>query len=152
MKTNLRILTLAVALCAALALPAIAQEKHDHKHKATPKGGRLLDKTEPHAEFVVEKDRTATINFYNDDMKPVAATTQAVTVIADAKSGKETLQFEKKGDSLVSKTKLPEGEGYNVVVQFKAKPDAKVQNLCFKLEMHTCGECKRAEYACICDH
>ncbi len=152
MKTNLRILTLAVALCAALALPAIAQEKHDHKHKATPKGGRLLDKTEPHAEFVVEKDRTATINFYNDDMKPVAATTQAVTVIADAKSGKETLQFEKKGDSLVSKTKLPEGEGYNVVVQFKAKPDAKVQNLRFKLEMHTCGECKRAEYACICDH
>ena len=34
----------------------------------------------------------------------------------------------------------------------KAKPDAKVQNLRFKLEMHTCGECKRAEYACTCDH
>ena len=124
MKTNLRILTLAVALCAALALPAIAQEKHDHKHKATPKGGRLLDKTEPHAELVVEKDRTVTINFYNEDLKPVAATTQAVTVIADAKSGKETLQFEKKGDSLVSRTKLPEGEGYNVVVQFKQTAEA----------------------------
>ena len=27
-----------------------------------------------------------------------------------------------------------------------------VQNLRFKLDMHTCGECKRAEYACICDH
>ena len=25
-------------------------------------------------------------------------------------------------------------------------------NLRFKLDMHTCGECKRAEYACICDH
>ena len=46
MKTNLRILTLAAALCAALALPAFAAEKHDHEHKATPKGGRLLDKTE----------------------------------------------------------------------------------------------------------
>jgi len=151
MKTNLRILTLAVALCAGLALPVLAAEK-DHKHKATPKGGRLLDKTEPHAEFVVEKDRSVTINFYNHDMKPVAATTQDVTVIADAKTGKATLQFERKGDVLVSKTKLPDGEGYNVVVQFKQTADAKPLNLRFKLDLHTCGECKRAEYACTCDH
>ena len=150
MKTNLRILTLAVALCASLALPAIAQDKHEHK--ATPKGGRLLDKTEPHAEFVVEKDRTVTINFYNHDMKPVPVAGQNVTVIADAKSGKATLEFEKKGDSLVSKTKLPDGEGYNIVVQFKQTADGKPQNFRFKLDMHTCGECKRAEYACICGH
>jgi hypothetical protein len=152
MKTNLRIVTLAAALCAALALPAFAAEKHDHEHKATPKGGRLLDKTEPHAEFVVEKDRTVTINFYNEGMKPVAASTQTVTAIADAKSGKATIQFEKKGDSLVSKTKLPEGDGYNVVVQFKQTAEAKPLNLRFKLDLNTCGECKRAEYACTCDH
>lgn len=151
MKTNLRILTLAVALCAGLALPAAAAEK-DHKHQATPKGGRLLEKTEPHAEFVVEKDRTVTINFYDHDMKTVPVAAQTVTVIADAKSGKATLEFEKKGDSLVSKTKLPDGEGYNVVVQFKQTADAKPQNLRFKLDLHTCGECKRAEYACICNH
>jgi len=151
MRTNLRILPLAFALCASLALPAFAAEK-DHKHKATPKGGRLLDKTEPHAEFVVEKDRSVTINFYNDEMMSVAATTQNVTVIADARSGKATLQFEKKGDALVSKTKLSDGEGYNVVVQFKQTADAKPSNLRFKLDMHTCGECKRAEYACTCDH
>jgi hypothetical protein len=152
MKTSLRILTLAVALCAALAFPAIAQEKHDHKHKATPKGGRLLDKTEPHAEFVVEKDRTVTINFYNEEMKPVAASTQKVTVIADAQSGKVTIEFDKKGDSLVSKTKLPEGEGYNVVVQFRQTTEAKPLNLRFKLDLHICAECKRAEYACTCEH
>ncbi|MCL4787887.1 MAG: hypothetical protein KJ070_14025 [Verrucomicrobia bacterium] len=152
MKTNLRILTLAAALCAALALPAFAAEKDGHKHKATPKGGRLLDKTEPHAEFVAEKDRTVTINFYNEEMKPVAATTQNVTVIADGKSGKETLQFEKKGDVLVSKTKLPEGDGYNVVVQFKQTAEAKPQNIRFKLDTHICGGCKRAEYGCTCDH
>jgi len=151
MKSNLRILTVAVALCIGL-FTATAADKHDHEHKATPKGGRLLDKTEPHAEFVVEKDRSVTINFYNHDMKPIAATTQNVTVIADAKSGKATLAFEKKGDSLVSKTKLPEGEGYNVVVQFKQTAEAKPLNLRFKLDMHTCGECKRAEYACTCGH
>lgn len=151
MKASPRLLTLAVALCCSFVLPAFAAEK-DHKHQATPKGGRLLDKTEPHAEFVVEKDRSVTINFYNEEMKPVAATTQTVTVIADVKDGKARLEFEKKGDSLVSKTKLPEGDGYNVVVQFKQTADAKPVNLRFKLDMHTCGECKRAEYACTCDH
>ena len=149
MKTQLRILTFAAALCAGL-FTANAADKHEHK--ATPKGGRLLDNTEPHAEFVVEKDRSVTINFYNHDMKPIAATTQSVTVIADAKSGKATLQFEKKGDSLVSKTKLPDGEGYNVVVQFKQGATARPQNFRFSLDMHTCGGCKRAEYACTCGH
>ena len=142
---------MAAAMCVGL-LTVNAAEKHDHKHKATPKGGRLLDKTEPHAEFVVEKDRSVTINFYSEEMKPVAVTTQNVTVIADAKSGKAKLEFEKKGDVLVSKSKLPEGDGYNVVVQFRQAADAKPVNLRFKLDMNTCGECKRAEYGCICDH
>ncbi len=151
MKTNLRLLTLAAALCVGL-LTASAADKHEHKHLATPKGGRLLDKTEPHAEFVVEKDRSVTINFYTDDMKPVAVTSQNVTVVAEAKDGKAKLEFEKKGDSLVSKTKLPEGEGYNVVVQFRQTADAKPLNLRFALDLHICAECKRAEYGCICEH
>ena len=151
MKTNLLILTVAVALCVGL-FTATAADKDGHNHKVTPKGGRLLEKTEPHAEFVVEKDRSVSINFYSPDLKPVAATTQNVTVIADAKSGKATLAFEKKGDSLASTTKLPEGDGYNIVVQFKQTAEAKPLNLRFKLDMHTCGECKRAEYGCTCNH
>ena len=148
---NIRILSLALSLCASLALPALAEDKHEHKHLVTPKGGKILEKTEPHAEFVIEKDRTATINFYNDEMKPVAVTTQTVNAIADAKEGKTKLEFEKKGDSLVSKTKLPEGEGYNVVIQFRQTAEAKPQNIRFKLDLNTCGECKRAEYACSCE-
>ena len=151
MKANSRILMLAAALCVGLST-VIAAEKHDHKHKETPKGGRLLEKTEPHAEFVVEKDRSVTINFYNEEMKPVPVASQTVTVQADAKSGKAKLDFEKKGNALVSKAKLPEGDNYNVVVQFKQTPEAKPQNYRFKLDMKTCGECKRAEYACTCDH
>ena len=149
MKTAL--LTLAGVLCAGL-LTIGAADKHDPKRLATPKGGRLLEKTEPRAEFVVEKDRSVTINFYREDMKPVPATTQNVTVIADAKEGKAKLEFEKNGDSLVSKTKLPEGNGYNVVVQFKQTASAKPQNFRLKLDLAICGECKRAEYACICGH
>jgi hypothetical protein len=147
MKTAIKLILLTVVFSLGLlTLPAA------DRIAGGPKGGRLLEKTEPRAEFFVGKDRTVTINFYNHDMKPVAATTQAVTVIANAKSGKETLQFEKRGDSLVSKTKLPEGEDYNLVVQFKQTADAKPMNLRFKLDMHTCGECKRSEYACACGH
>ncbi len=150
MKTNFRILTLAIALCASLALPAIGQDKPEHK--ATPKGGRLLEKTTPRAEFVIEKDRSATVNFYTDDMKPIAVTTQSATVIATPASGKTTIEFEKKGDVLVSRSKLPAGEGYNLVVQFKQTIAAKPQNFRFKLDLAMCGECKRAEYGCSCGH
>jgi hypothetical protein len=147
MKTSIKLLTLAGVLCAGiLTLPAA-----DKKELAGPKGGRLLEKTEPKAEFFMEKDHTVTITFYDAALKPVPASAQSVTVIADAKGGKQTIEFEKKGDVLVSKTKLPEGDGYNLVVQFKQTADAKPQNFRFKLETHTCGGCKRAEYSCTCD-
>lgn len=147
MKTSIKLLTLAGVLCAGL----LTLHAADKNHLGGPKGGRLLEKTEPKAEFFLEKDHTVTITFYDAALKPVPATTQAVTVIADAKDGKKTVEFEKKGDVLVSKTKLPDGDGYNLVVQFKPTAIAKPQNFRFKLEAYTCGGCKRAEYACTCD-
>lgn len=147
MKTSLHLIAVVAVLCAGLATLNAA----DKKHLAGPKGGRLLEKTEPKAEFYLEKDHTVTVTFYDAELKPVPATGQSVTVIADAKGGKATIEFEKKGDLLVSKGKLPEDDGYNVVVQFKQTADAKPQNFRFKLETHACATCKRAEYACICD-
>ena len=73
-----------------------------------------------------------------------------VTVIADAKYGKQKVEFEKKGDALVSKTKLPEGDANNVVVQRTQTADARPQNFRFKADLSDCGGCKRAEYACAC--
>jgi hypothetical protein len=147
MKTKLKRLTPAVLLCAGL----LTLNAADKKHLGGPKGGRLLEKTDPKAEFYLEKDHTATITVYDPALKPVPVSTQSVTVIADAKAGKATVEFEKKGDVLVSKTKFPEGDGYNVVVQFKQTASAKPQNFRFKLDTHTCGTCQRAEYSCICD-
>ena len=151
MNTIVKTLAMTIAVCVGWLNP-IGAEPQGHKHLATPKGGRLLDKTDPHAEFLVEKDRTVTIHFYSADMKPVAASTQTVVVLADLKSGKAKVEFEKKGDVLVSKTKLPDGEGYNIIVQFKQTAEAKPLNLRFKLDQTLCSECQRAEYACICDH
>lgn len=142
-----RLLAIAAVLCAGISTLNAA----DKKVEAGPKGGRILESTSPKAEFFVEKDRTVTFAFYDAKLKPIAAAEQSVTVIADARDGKTRLEFEKKGDVLVSKTKLPEGDGYNLVVQFRQTADAKPQNFRFKLQTHTCGGCKRAEYACTCD-
>jgi hypothetical protein len=138
------------ALVTGMAL-VLTLHAADKKHLGGPKGGRFLDKTEPKAEFVVEKDKSVSINFYDAAGKPIPAANQQVTVIANTKAGPEKIAFDKKGDSLVSKTKLPEGDGYNIVVQLKQTPDAKPQNHRFKLDLQTCGECQRPEYACICD-
>jgi len=149
MKTVDRIVTLLALTSLGLAATLSAADK---QVPAGPKGGRLLEKTEPKAEFYLEPDHSVTVAFYDAALKPVAAGGQVVTVIAEAKGGKATVEFEKKGDVLVSKTKLPAGDGYNLVVQLKQTADAKPQNFRFKLETHLCGECKRSEYACICGH
>ena len=147
MKTANRIVTLLALISLGVATTLSAAEKKT----GGPKGGRLLENESPRAEFFVEKDRTVSITFYDKDLKAVPPGEQVVTAIAETKKSKEKLEFEKKGDALVSKTPLPEGEGYNVVVQIKAKPDAKAQNFRIKYDTSTCEKCKRAEYACVCD-
>ena len=142
---NLKVITLASVLCAGL-LAAPAAEKIE----AGPKGGRILEKTTPQAEFFIEKDRTVSITFYDTAGKAVAPIEQTATVIAESKSGKQKLEFEKKGDALLSKTPLPEGDANNVVVQLKQGASGRAENFRFKADLRTCGGCKRAEYACTC--
>ena len=124
---------------------------HAEKITPGPKGGRFLENESPRAEFYVEKDKTVTITFYDKDLKPVIPADHVVTVIAEAKGGKVKIEFEKKGELLISKTALPEGNDYNVVVQIRSTADAKPENFRVKYNTGTCGKCKRVEYACICD-
>jgi hypothetical protein len=144
MKT--KIIVWAGVLCAGLLLSATAAEKV----QAGPKGGRLLERTTPRAEFFVEKDRTVSITFYDASGRPVAPVEQTVTVIAEGQDGKHKLEFARSADALVSKTKLPEGDAPNVVVQLKQTPEAKPQNFRFKADLSMCSGCQRAEYACTC--
>ncbi len=116
-----------------------------------PKGGQLLENEGERAEFFVEKDRTITITFYDKNLKPVAVSNQSVMATAEIKSGKIKIEFEKKGDVLVSKMPLPEGSGYTVVIQLKATLEAKPKFFRVSLNLENCGVCKRAEYACICE-
>ena len=139
-----------LAILAILALATNVSAVDEKKPIPGPQGGKLLENDPPRAEFFVKKDRSVAITFYDEALKPVPATDQTAVIWADAKSGRVKLETEKKDGVLVSKQLLPEGEGYNVVVQLKSAPDAKAQS--FRIHYHTepCEKCKLAEYACIC--
>jgi hypothetical protein len=149
MKTRQTILTvLAIAVTAAFS----ADDDH-HKPMPGPKGGKILETRPLHAEFFVQPDKKVSVTFYDESMKPVAPEEQVVKVIAEAPSGRITLDFEKTRDAFTSIEALPKGDGYRLVVQIRQTPDAKPQN--FRIDYHAeiCGECKHPEYACICpDH
>lgn len=135
----------------ALVALAVAPAMADATVKAGPRKGRLLELEKQNAEFFVEKDRSVSIAFYDAAGKKQAIADQVISATAEAPSGKTKLEFEKKGDLLVSKTPLPEGEGYQVVVQAKVAKDGKSKNFRIKLLTHTCGSCSNPEYACTCD-
>src|SRR5262245_42655610 len=99
-------------IIAPLSAIALILNAAQQSQLAGPKGGRILEKTEPKAEFYIEKDRSVTIAFYDVSMKQVAPDSQGVSVIAETSGGKQKIEFERKGDVLASKTKLPSGEGY----------------------------------------
>ena len=148
---EIRILLRPIMLAASVLLSAAATP-HDHAEGPPPKGGRLLEKTEPHAELVIETDRRVTIHFYDHQMKPVEVTTQSVRLIAEVKPSKVILECEKRSNVLVSKGQLPEGKPYTLVAQFRQHPDAKPTNYRLIMDMSRCGECRLAEYACTCRH
>jgi uncharacterized membrane protein len=140
-------LIFALTIIALSAAPALA-DKHV---KAGPRKGLVMEMTGKNAEFFVEKDRTVSIAIYDASMKQQAPSDELFTATAEAPSGKTKLEFEKKGKLLVSKTPLPAGEGYQVVVQARPSADAKPKNFRIKLETHICKGCSNPEYACTCD-
>jgi hypothetical protein len=149
MKTSIAKLALTALLAVCIVPASFADEAK--KVEAGPRKGRLLDTEYPRPEFFVEKDHTVSVKFYDKDGKVVKPAAQEITVIASGKA-KAKLKLEKKDDALVSKTKLPEGDGYKLVVQVRQKAKAKPKNFRFFFANHICGgSCKNPEYACICD-
>lgn len=144
MKAKLVILAVGIGLMAS----SIAQGAE--KVVPGPRGGRLLESKPMRAEFFVNPERKVEIAFYDESLKAVPVSDQVVSVIAEAKSGKAKLDFEKKGDVLVSTAPLPPGGDYTVVVQIRPNAQEKPQN--FRVVYHdgVCGSCKQAEYACTC--
>jgi hypothetical protein len=132
-----------------IALGAFADDKP--KAVAGPKGGKMLDNDKPRAEFFVDKDRRVVITFYDDEMKPVAATEQHGLVWAEPKEGRVRLLLVKKEGALVTEKPLPAGNRYNIVVRLASSANAKPQSFKIKFDTSVCKGCNLAEYACTCD-
>ena len=139
-----KIILAVAALCAAVSLHAVTIV-------AGPKGGRLLDAEPLKAEFFVTAERKVEVTFYDAALKPTDPGAQTVTITAEPASGKTKLELEKTATGFISKTALPAGEPYRVVVQARASADAKPKNFRVDLNLATCGGCQKTEYACVCD-
>ena len=146
-----RLVTVLFSAALLNAGAVFAEEGHHHGPVPGPKGGKVFESEPLHAEVLVNPDRTVTVTFYDADMKAAAPDQQTVTVIAEAPAGKVKLELVARDGALSSAEPLPEGEGYQVVVQVKTTADAKSKNFRIKLLTHICGGCSNAEYACTCD-
>jgi hypothetical protein len=150
MKTKL--LTLSFLIASLAFTYASDTPKPDHTHKAGPNGGRLIEKIEPHAEFLVNKDNKVEVRFVDDNNKVVAPGAQVVTVTLGDRSAPTKLIFTKDGNKLISDKAIPSGNELPTVVQIKANADAKAVNEKFNLNLDKCPTCKHQEYACTCGH
>lgn len=142
--TNMFLVTLAMMLAGGAALGAA------EKKQAGPNGGLLL-KTEPRAEFFVNKERKVEIVFLDAELKPIPLEQRNVRVTAMAPSGRRVIEFDRKGEVFISTELLPEGDGYTVVAQIWQKADGRPENFRIVYEDYVCGGCDLVEYACICD-
>jgi hypothetical protein len=139
---------LLLLVAAALAGPVLL---HADKITGGPKGGRLLDTKPQRAEFFVNKDRKVEVTFLTATLEPSPPGPQTVAITAETPGGRVVLTMTDIDAGYVSAEPLPPGEPYRVVVQVRNAPDSKPQNFRIDLNLATCGECQRAEYACICE-
>ncbi|HEX2852005.1 MAG TPA: hypothetical protein VHO24_02115 [Opitutaceae bacterium] len=127
--------------------------EHRHEKKiAGPNGGRILTGLEPRAEFFVTATRKVQITFLDKDGKAVAPAAQVVTVTAGNRAAPTTLTFSKSGNVLLSNAALPAGNEIPTVVQIQPAAGSETTTHKFNTDLSKCGECKNAEYACVCGH
>ncbi len=142
MKTKTLLIAFVLAVTTAFAGEETA---------AGPKGGRMLIADPIRAEFFVTAERRVEIAFCDEAGKAVPPGAAAVSVTAETAGGRVALPLVPKDNGLVSAEPLPPGEPYLVVVQLRATAGARPTNFRIELNLHECGECQHAEYACTCD-
>ena len=118
------------------------------KPAAEPRPGRALEAPGVRADFLIQQDRKATVTFVDEAGKPAARGDRTVIVKVDGKD----IALEPQTNGFITKEPLQAKEPAPIVVQIRAKADAKPANFRVTLNTSLCGECKRPEYGCTCDH
>lgn len=117
-----------------------------------PKEGRVITTVTPRVEFYVTPERRVRLTFLDAAGMPMTPGAQVVTLTAGERSAPTKLAFDREGDALISRSALPEGSGYPLVLQIKSTPEAKTDYVRFNLNLSSCPGCNRMEYACTCEH
>jgi hypothetical protein len=118
------------------------------KPATEPRPGRALEAPGVRADFLIQQDRKATVTFVDEAGKPAARGDRTVIVKVDGKD----IALEPQTNGFITKEPLQAKEPAQIVVQIRAKADAKPANFRVTLNTSLCGECKRPEYGCTCDH
>lgn len=124
---------------------------HDHT-KAGPNGGRMVKKSDVHAEFFVTDDRKIQVTFFDAEGKAIAPSTQSVTVITGERSSPLELVLAAVGEQFISDKALPAGNNFPTAVAIKVTPEADEAVERFNLNLSECSGCDNKEYACECHH
>ncbi|HEX2101118.1 MAG TPA: hypothetical protein VHF69_10665 [Candidatus Synoicihabitans sp.] len=146
MNIKYRFLAIAIALVFPASLVAA------DKTAAGPKGGRLLENTDPAAEVFVHADRRLEITFYDATLQPRARAAQQAAVTAELPEQRTSIELIPTATGFKSQEPLPAGEPYRLVVQLRERPEARPRNFRIMLNLEPCAECSYAEYACVCGH
>jgi hypothetical protein len=148
----------------AIYLPHLsvsADEGHSHKEdnntnqfvkEPGPNGGRIVEGDDFKLEFFVKDDRKVQISFLNDHGEVVSPKDQTVSLVGGDRSDPTRLQFERKGNVLLSKSALPDLNNIPAILNVKSSQGADPVRERFNINMSTCPECSLHEYACICGH
>ncbi len=127
---------------------------------AGPHRGRIVEAAGARIEFVLDKARKAHVYVLDDAGAPAAPGKVIVSLRANLKAGAKavpvtatTAGIDGSKEAIrhfVSKSPLPAPDGYELVLTVKS--GGKTANARIQFVEHTCGGCRLAEYACICDH
>ncbi len=77
-----------------------------------PNGGRMLEFDGINVEFVVTEDHSIILNYFDPELQPIAPVTGDVKVTTGEAISPVTILFKAENDSLVSISKLPEGNKF----------------------------------------
>lgn len=151
MKTSSFIASLRLSFLTLAGLLIASTTAHAETDHAGPNGGRVLPAEPQAVEFFVDAERHAVLTALDAAGNAVSAQGAQITVIAETADGRVTPELVATEHGFRSAAPLPAATPYRVIVQVRAEPGARPQNFRLDLELHECGECKLAEYACICE-
>ena len=153
MNTNIRpsysrLPALALAVLGFLTAAVALRADSDH---AGPNGGRVLPAAPLAVEFFVDADRHAVLTFLDAAGVPAAGGAAEATLIAELSDGRLRPELAATATGFRTVNPLPADTPYRIILQLRADADARPQNFRLDLNLHICGECGLAEYACTCE-